>query len=305
MVMRIIMVQLAILVSVAMSAAAGQLAGLKQLAERAGTNTAAERLVDWGITNGDARAAIMAGWDEDAVVDAVVKEKAFSMIPAVMGGTALTLQNRERIKGLLLAEPVAPNSHPEIVMNFPIEERAAFKDGLVRFGGARFPGRPELGGLWVKYTVLQGIDPVSAKTSEDDLVRLLLAPEPMSIGEAMTCKQAIKDNAIRLARWRMREEGKSFVVKDGVNPLVVLVQPVVDALNTPMCAGLEAKLRVLGADLQDRDRAELKRVGDEYALGTLRGDLSPACLGKISIVLGADDYNRFVDEYNNGKAGKK
>ena len=114
---------------------------------------------------------------------------------------------------------------------------------------------------------------------------------------------------IEPARVTLRAEGKSFVVKDGVNPLVAKVQPVVDALNAPACEGLETALRALGLDVRDYDRGDLKKIGDSWRAQVMRGDLSGSdavrLLGKIAVVLGAEGYNRFVDEYNNGKAGGK
>ena len=105
-------------------------------------------------------------------------------------------------------------------------------------------------------------------------------------------------------------EAETFVpCPGGVNPLVAKVQPVVDALNAPACEGLESALRALAADVRDVDRVDLKKLGDTWRAQVMRGDVlgndAARLLGKIAVVLGADGYNRFVDEYNNGKAGSK
>ena len=86
-----------------------------------------------------------------------------------------------------------------------------------------------------------------------DLVELL-APEPLELRECERAKQAVKDRAVKMARVKLRREGKSFVVRDGVNPMVECVAPVVAGLNAPACAGLEAALRGLGADVMDGGR---------------------------------------------------
>jgi len=99
------------------------------------------------------------------------------------------------------------------------------------------------------------------------------------------------------------------VVKNGVNPLVVMVQPVVAALNAPECAGVEAALRDLGSTVPDVDRKALRDLVAGWQPRMMSGEMGPAevnqVLGKIAVGLGPDAYNRFVDAYNNGTAGGK
>ena len=156
---------------------------------------------------------------------------------------------------------------------------------------------------------MQGIGEFSEGVNEADLIRLLLAPEPASLADVQTMKAAVKARAVRLARQGLRAEGKSFVVKNGVNPLEVKVRPVIDALNAQECAGLEAAFRGLGSTVQDVDRSGLAPLTVGWRAKILSGEMggaeAAARLGKIALVMGADGYNRFVDEFNNGTAGGK
>jgi hypothetical protein len=84
------------------------------------------------------------------------------------------------------------------------------------------------------------------------------------------------------------------------------VRPVVEALNAPECRGLEAALRALGCNVADRDRGDLRRVAGEWQQAIMRdgaGVYVHMMLGKLSVALGPEGYNRFVDVYNNGTGG--
>ena len=108
---------------------------------------------------------------------------------------------------------------------------------------------------------------------------------------------------------KLRAEGKSFVVKNGVNPLVAMVQPVVTALNTQECVGVEAALRGLGSAIPDMDRKAARDLVAGWQPKMMSGEMAPGdvslVLGKIAVMLGPDGYNRFVDGYNNGTGGGK
>jgi len=191
----------------------------------------------------------------------------------------------------------------EVVRFLPLADRAQFRGVAEAFCAARYPQQPEFGRLIVKYDVLQGVSLYKAAT-EDELVRYLLAAENMRLPEVETCKRVLKDRAVCLARMKLRAEGKSFVVKNGVNPLPDKVLPVVTALNAPACAGLEDALRGLGATVQDVDRQALRDLAAVWQPKMLSGEMGPTeaafALGKLAVVLGPDAYNHFVDVYNNG-----
>ena len=290
-------------------ASAGPLVGSRMAVEQGGTNKATLFLAWHGITNAADREAITSAWDEDAFIDVATKYRAFGLIAFVLNQDKLAAASMERIKAAVLDEKTPPANTPELALNYPVSHRDAFKSAVATVCAKRYAAQPEYGRLVAKYLFLQGITFASPSVAEDDLAAWLLAPEPMALSDADAVKRSIKEHAIVLARAVLRSEGKSFVAKDGVNPLAAKVQPVVDALNAPVCEGLETALRGLGADVRDYDRNSLVKFADTWREPIMRGDLSASeagrYLGKMAIVLGTDGYNRFVDEYNNGKAGGK
>jgi len=290
-------------------AGAGPLIGSRTAVEQGGTNKAALFLTWHGITNAADREAITSAWDEDTFINVATKYRAFGLIAFVLNQDKLAAASMERIKAAVLDEKTPPVNTPELALKYSVSHRDAFKSAVASVCAKRYAAQPEYGRLVAKYLFQQGITLASPSVVEDDLAAWLLAPEPMALSDADAVKRSIKEHAIVLARAVLRADGKSFVAKDGVNPLAAKVQPVVDALNAPACDGLETALRGLGADVRDYDRSSLVKFADTWREPIMRGDLSASeagrYLGKMAIVLGTDGYNRFVDEYNNGKAGGK
>jgi hypothetical protein len=306
--MRKMMGGLVVLMVVAGSTAmAGTLTGVKAWADRAGKTVVAQVLAAQGITNSLEQAMIVADWDEDAVIDGALRRKAFPLIDQVMGYDKLTTNSMQKVKEALLVEKEMPAVALSMVKRYPVEERLDFAKGLEPIVAARYPKTPENGRLFLKYTVLRDLALYGAGVSEEDWVRWLLAGEPMDMTTAQTVKEAIKARAVVLARLKLRAEGKSFVVKNGVNPLVAKVQPVVEALNAPECAGLEEALRGLGCNLANVDRTPMRKVAavwrEELMRGDLLGSAAAPVVGKVAVALGSEGYKRFVDVYNNGTAG--
>jgi len=203
----------------------------------------------------------------------------------------------------MIGEPFDP------AMAVYVDPVVAYRAVVEAAGAVRYAKQSEYGRLVLKYTVLRGISVFGPDTSEEDLLRCLLAPEGLVLSNAENCKKAIKERAVALARIKLRAEGKSFVVKDGVNPLVVMVQPVVAALNAQECTGLETALRELGSTARDIDRKPMHDLVVSWQPKMMSGEMGPSevnlVLGKIAVALGPDAYNRFVDAYNNGTAGAK
>jgi hypothetical protein len=136
------------------------------------------------------------------------------------------------------------------------------------------------------------------------MVRWLVAGEPMDLPTAQRLKEMIKERAVTMARLKLRTEGKTFVTKNGVNPIVAKLAPVIDALNRAECAGLEEALRGLGCKCANVDRIDLRKASgvwqEELMRGERLGAAVPTVVGKLSVALGADGYKGFVDVYNNG-----
>jgi hypothetical protein len=129
----------------------------------------------------------------------------------------------------------------------------------------------------------------------------------ISCFEPRTGKDGIKWNAVRLARHQLRDEGLSFVAVDDINPLEERVRPVIDSLNADGAENLEAALRALGADVPDQDRWELFRHANAWRERILLGDMNQrdaqSVLGKLSVALGVEGFNDFVEVYNHGVLG--
>lgn len=249
--------------------------------------------------------------DEDAVVSACLKAKSWGLLTQVMGNTMpLSRGSMEKIKEAILSqkEPAFNmSSFPRAVVGlFPAAERGEFKAALEQAVVAT-PGmdmRVVAGERWVN-DIVTGTG-VTAPDRIAEAVRVLLAPDVMSMPEAGQIKDAIKQHVVRLGRLKLRAEGRSFVTKNNVNPLVEKVEPVVKALNAPECQGLEAALRALDVDIPDVDRSSLRKTIAPWQATIMTGDTDgQAYLGKISVVLGVEEYNRFVTEYNDGKVAVK
>jgi hypothetical protein len=271
-----------------------------------GAEGAEARFASCGITNGADQAAILAEWDEDVLVGVALRCKAYMFLSGRIGLEGLAPANRERIKAALAAEERAPWNTVRFVGLFGAGERGGFKRLLEAYYRERYAQQPETLRFYLRYGVDQALSFNLPGIEVADLVRLLLAPEPMGLKESERAKQAIKDRAVKLARVKLREEGGSFVVVDGVNPMVERVAPVVQALNAPVCTGLEGALRGLGVDVADAGRGALLELAagwrEEMLLGEMSGSDMAALLGKLAVVLGPDGFNAFVDEYNHGKA---
>jgi hypothetical protein len=133
-----------------------------------------------------------------------------------------------------------------------------------------------------------------------DLVALRLAPELRVFDEA----PMILEKATAEAKKKLRSEGKSFVVKDGVNPLTPLLSPVVDALNAPLMVGLESALAGCGITIpnQNSARESMEAVSTGWKNVILDGDVAPEkqapYLAALKVSLGVVEYNLMIKQYN-------
>ena len=145
-------------------------------------------------------------------------------------------------------------------------------------------------------------------------VRVLVACEGMTVYRVRVLKETVMADAVKRARAKLFAECKSFVVgNDGKNPLEALVTPVVAALNAPACQGLVEATAVLGLDITGNgvfpaftpfpvdaikvaDAIEAAKKAVVVGVG---GDNS-FWQGQLLLLLGVDEYNKFVKQFNEG-----
>lgn len=158
--------------------------------------------------------------------------------------------------------------------------------------------------------------------SVEEISRILLAPDfALSAANVNALKLGLKDRAVLAARKKLRSEGKSFVSRtvtttngtsvstSTVNPVDVLVKPVVDAINAPAMSGIESAFVSLGVPVSPIDRSSLTNASFRLTLGQLQdGTLvasdNPNYMPKLSIVLGVSEFNKFVQSYNGSSASE-
>ena len=116
-------------------------------------------------------------------------------------------------------------------------------------------------------------------------------------------RKAIVNNYLREVKIHLRKQGKSFVEKDGVNPLKPYMDGLSDALNAPRLGNINELMAAVGhpeivfdvsflpSDDKVKDIIDAVMI-DEIKVGTVKNTLR--------LCLGLDEYNKFVDEYNNG-----
>jgi hypothetical protein len=129
------------------------------------------------------------------------------------------------------------------------------------------------------------------------------------VGEVAALKEVVKKHAVQQARLRLFAQGKTPVAKDGDNPLTVLVEPVIAALNAPACAGLNEAMAAIGiTDLTDGGvlpafvPPDTKRFGEliEAAKQAVVATGDPLAQGQLLLLVGVDGYNGFVRQFNEG-----
>lgn len=114
-------------------------------------------------------------------------------------------------------------------------------------------------------------------------------------------KMAIQRRAAADIKRRLREQGRSFVKKNGVDPVKDSLERLNAALNAPRFSGLNEWL----ADLGYTERVDLSRLPSDAEVAELRravlfGEkpLSDRAKTTLFVCLGVDAYNAFVKEYN-------
>lgn len=127
---------------------------------------------------------------------------------------------------------------------------------------------------------------------------LILQPELKSY------KVVIQRMASKGIKRKMREQGKSFVTKDGVNPCEEYLTRLNAALEAPCFAGLNEWLSELGYNVQiDSSKFLTSEQIAKLKEAVYYGEVDMTEKTKIALIvgLGIDEYNKFVKEYNSGK----
>ena len=154
-----------------------------------------------------------------------------------------------------------------------------------------------------------GLNPASVAIhggTLDDYATLLSEavafPEKCSLPSAQIAKfrSSIQKAALPAVRRHIRQSGRSFVSKNGVNPCEEYMTGLTAALNAPRFAGLDAWFKSIGLKGVDLSRMpseeEVAKLKDAVFYGDqLMNDRTKAIL---DVCLGVEGYNKFVREYN-------
>jgi hypothetical protein len=139
---------------------------------------------------------------------------------------------------------------------------------------------------------------VSASTVSD--ISYLL----ISDGGLQKFKGAIQKMASKGIKRKLREQGKTFVTKDGVNPCEEYLTRLNAALDAPNFAGLNEWLSDLGYNVQiDPSKFLTAEQIAKLKEAVYYGEVDMTEKTKLALIvgLGIDEYNKFVTEYNSGK----
>lgn len=135
----------------------------------------------------------------------------------------------------------------------------------------------------------------------------------VSVYAQLKTHHLINDNGVRTIlnaapiaiRHAIRASGKSFVEKDGVNPVQIRIDRISAALNAPRIAGLDAAFRENGMDYGLTFASCLLPDAEIETLRTdvLNGDrqFSSGTGFILRTHLGIEAYNAFVKLYNEGE----
>ena len=112
------------------------------------------------------------------------------------------------------------------------------------------------------------------------------------------CKDIVPE--IKMA---LRKKGKSFISKDDVNPVQDIIDRLTAALQAPRCAGLKEFVAEFYPDytwidfgFEPLTDEEVNALKDDVYYG--QQDLTNLVSTKLLYYLGLDEYNAFIERYN-------
>jgi hypothetical protein len=305
--MKMMMVLMTVFLIALGSVMAEPLPGMATRASKSPVEKVREGLKNLGVFETADQDLILSDWDETKLVDVALRVDAMRLLALAARQDGLQDESVQRILEHEQAKATPSDGVWSLYLFLNRKQQAGFEPLLEVLIAQKHADQPIQAAMARKYMVGMGQPEITVKTGTADLVSMLLAPETIDLPRVKVLKRTIKDQAVRMAKRKLREEGGTFVVQeDGVNPLLAKVRPVVDALNAPMAEGLEAALRGVGADVQNQDRTDLTAKVAEWKESILMGGVprSDDLLGRLTVGLGVDGFNAFVDEYNHGENGK-
>lgn len=114
-------------------------------------------------------------------------------------------------------------------------------------------------------------------------------------------KKGIQKSAVLGIKRALRNQGKSFVVVNGINPCEQYMNRLNSILNAPRFKGLNDWLKELGFTSRiDESRFPSKELVEKLKDKIFYGEIkaSPYHKAILSACLGVDGYNEFVKKYN-------
>jgi hypothetical protein len=159
--------------------------------------------------------------------------------------------------------------------------------------------------FWRKTVITQKSMTIISEMKPCDYVRFLLNGGPgKPTYDVANAKRYLIAVLEKKAKRSLRAAGKTFVTRNGINPVEVLMKPAIDAMNAPKLEGIEAAIEALGVNVPKNVRDN--SVWADIAVrmnGIMQGDLPADSRsdGAIIILLGPDGYNAWVKEFNEGK----
>jgi len=301
----------ALVIGLAASAASGREASnvKKQYLFLTKTNTVQISAAEVAHFFGDQQTldmCIAANWDGQAIAKGLQGRKIpiwlctvrRALPPAERSAFALTVaQGRNKTTGIILLMELSPANRDPAVCAAVLALQDGSETNLQRYANLLHYA--------TALSIERGKVAGWTELGLNDLVAWLLGgganKSSQNVGQAKERVKVLAQSAVKRA---LRAKGQTFVSRNGVNPIEEAMKPVVVALNAPKLAGLEAALRGIGADIADIERSAAiwgPIVAEKDAI--MLGD-KPAhqnADGGIILLLGPAMYNKWVDEYNNGK----
>ena len=294
---------------------AGEMTRLKTqyMSALASTNPAVLKqcIASYGGTTNIETVLITSNWDSKQCVEAINKDASQAPIPAPIYQYFGECAPREECLALV-SSLARRNGKKETVRWLAKLPPTLWADTVVTdmFDLPDLPGETyqvslSLDDFWRKTVITQKSMTTISEMKPSDYVRFLLnggsaKPTP----DVANAKRYLIATLEKKVKRSLRAAGKTFVTRDGINPVEVLMKPVIDAMNAPKLEGIEAAIEALGVNVPKsvRDNSVWADIATRMN-GIMQGDLPADSRsdGAIIILLGPDGYNAWVKEFNEGK----